>query len=227
MLTGAERDDRRARSTAPTSTCCAPRPRRSRTAMTRRAGRDEPEGRAAGARAADRRAPAARRRARSFGLTPGDVRRAATTLVTGTKVGEVYEDQKIFDVVGLGRAGACGAIVDALRQLPIETPPGGTSPLRRRGRRRDRARRPTRSSAKAASRRIDVTCNVQRPRPRARRPRDRGSGRGAAVRPRLPPRVPRRVRRPRRVAAAAAGARPCSRCSASCCCCTPTSARCG
>ena len=37
-----------------------------------------------------------------LGLTPGDVRRSATTLVKGTKVGEVYEDQKIFDVVVWG-----------------------------------------------------------------------------------------------------------------------------
>ena len=31
-----------------------------------------------------------------LGLTPGDVRRSATTLVSGTKVGELYKDQKIF-----------------------------------------------------------------------------------------------------------------------------------
>ena len=33
-----------------------------------------------------------------FRLHAGDVRRAVTTLVKGTKVGEIFEDQKIFDV---------------------------------------------------------------------------------------------------------------------------------
>jgi Cu/Ag efflux pump CusA len=37
--------------------------------------------------------------AQQAGLTPGQVRKAVTTLVRGTKVGEIYEDQKIFDVV--------------------------------------------------------------------------------------------------------------------------------
>ena len=37
-----------------------------------------------------------------FGLTPGDVRRAATTLIKGQKVGELYEEQQINDVVVWG-----------------------------------------------------------------------------------------------------------------------------
>ena len=37
-----------------------------------------------------------------FGLTPGDIRRAATTIVKGAKVGEIYEEQKIFDVAVWG-----------------------------------------------------------------------------------------------------------------------------
>lgn len=36
--------------------------------------------------------------AQRFGLTAGDLRRAAMTLVRGTKVGEIYDDQRIFDV---------------------------------------------------------------------------------------------------------------------------------
>ena len=36
------------------------------------------------------------------GLTPGDVRRAATTLIKGTKVGELYQGQKVFDVMVWG-----------------------------------------------------------------------------------------------------------------------------
>ena len=40
--------------------------------------------------------------AERFGLTAGHVRRASTTLLKGAKVGEVYEDQKKFDVVVWG-----------------------------------------------------------------------------------------------------------------------------
>src|SRR4030095_6842663 len=38
------------------------------------------------------------RAALRFGVTAGDVRRAAMTLIRGTKVGEIYDNQKIFDV---------------------------------------------------------------------------------------------------------------------------------
>ena len=52
------------------------------------------EGRTADARAAGHRAVAAGDRRELCGLTPGQVRRAVTTLVKGTKVGEVFEEQK-------------------------------------------------------------------------------------------------------------------------------------
>ncbi len=42
------------------------------------------------------------RRRPSFGLTAGHVRRAATTSLRGSKVGEVYEGQKSFEVVVWG-----------------------------------------------------------------------------------------------------------------------------
>ena len=41
-----------------------------------------------------------------YGLTPGDVRRAVTTLVQGTKVGEFYDQQRVFGVVVRGAPGA-------------------------------------------------------------------------------------------------------------------------
>ena len=61
----------------------------------------ESESRVAGAGAADgvRLRPEAAER---FGLTPGHVRRATTTLLRGNKVGEVYEGQKRFAGRGLG-----------------------------------------------------------------------------------------------------------------------------
>ena len=46
--------------------------------------------------------------AERYGLTPGHVRRATTTLLRGTKVGEVYEAQKRFDVMVWGES-ACRA----------------------------------------------------------------------------------------------------------------------
>ena len=42
--------------------------------------------------------------AQSYGLKPGDVRRAATTLVNGIEVGNLFEQQKVFDVVVVGNS---------------------------------------------------------------------------------------------------------------------------
>jgi Cu/Ag efflux pump CusA len=94
-----------------------------------------------------------------LGLTPGDVRRSATTLVQGAKVGEVYRDQKIFDVFVWG-VERVRHDVAALRSLPIETPTGTHVPL---GDVADVAIVPAPNEIKreGASRRIDVTCNVQ------------------------------------------------------------------
>jgi Cu/Ag efflux pump CusA len=97
--------------------------------------------------------------AQRLGLTPGEVRRMATTLVRGTKVGELYEDQKIFDVVVWG-APAVRKDLEALRTLGIETPSGGYVPL---GQIADIAVAPTPNeiSREGGSRRIDVTSNVR------------------------------------------------------------------
>jgi CzcA family heavy metal efflux pump len=94
-----------------------------------------------------------------LGLTPGDVRRSATTLVQGTKVGEVYRDQKIFDVFVWGVEKLRNDVA-ALNYLPIETPTGTHVPLRDVA---DIAIVPAPNEIKreGASRRIDVTCNVQ------------------------------------------------------------------
>jgi len=40
--------------------------------------------------------------AQQFGLTPGEVRRAAATLVSGIEVGSLFEQQKVFEVIVLG-----------------------------------------------------------------------------------------------------------------------------
>jgi CzcA family heavy metal efflux pump len=94
-----------------------------------------------------------------LGLTPGDVRRSATTLVKGAKVGELYKDQKIFDVFVWG-VDKVRDDVSQLDALPIETPLGTHVPL---GDVADVAIVPAPNEIKreGATRRIDVVCNVK------------------------------------------------------------------
>lgn len=94
-----------------------------------------------------------------FGLTPGHVRRTTGTLVKGTKVGEVYYEQKSFDVVVWGIP-EIRTDLSALRRLPIDLPQGGHVPL---GDIADIETVPAPNEIKreSASRRIDITCNVQ------------------------------------------------------------------
>jgi CzcA family heavy metal efflux pump len=93
------------------------------------------------------------------GLTAGDVRRAATTLVSGIKVGELYKDQKIFGVFVWGAEHVRNDI-SQLHRLPIETPLGTHVPL---GDVAEVAIVPAPNEIKreGASRRIDVTCEVK------------------------------------------------------------------
>jgi CzcA family heavy metal efflux pump len=92
------------------------------------------------------------------GLTAGQVRQAVTTLVRGRKVGEVYQDQKVHDVVVWSEPHVRTDITQ-LRDLLIETPTGGHVRLSDIA---DIAIVPTPNSIRreGASRRIDVTCNV-------------------------------------------------------------------
>ena len=62
-------------------------------------------------------------RARSYGLKPGDVRRAAASLLGGITVGNLFEEQKVFDVVVWGHP----AIRESRREvenLLIDAPSG-------------------------------------------------------------------------------------------------------
>jgi CzcA family heavy metal efflux pump len=95
----------------------------------------------------------------NLGLTPAQVRRAVTTLVKGTKVGEVYEEQKIHEVTVWGEA-RVRTDVQSLRELLIELPGGGHTLL---GDVADLEIIPAPNEIKreSASRRIDVTCNVE------------------------------------------------------------------
>jgi Cu/Ag efflux pump CusA len=94
-----------------------------------------------------------------FGLTPGDIRRAATTIVKGAKVGEIYEEQKIFDVAVWGTP-RTRVDLESLRAVLVDTPTGAHVPLG------DVADvrigpMPNLIAHENGSRRIDVSCNVR------------------------------------------------------------------
>ena len=94
-----------------------------------------------------------------YGLTPGDIRRAVTTLAQGTKVGEFYDQQRVFSVVVRGTP-ELRRSPEAIRALRIPVPGGTDVPL-------GAVARVTIAPAlsevtrEGGSRKIDVTCNVR------------------------------------------------------------------
>lgn len=97
--------------------------------------------------------------AERFGLTPGQVRRAVTTVLRGTKVGEIYEKNIKQDVVVWGTERS-RTDLGSLRELRIDTPTGGQVPLSVVA---DIAIVPAPNEVKreGGSRRIDVTCDAK------------------------------------------------------------------
>jgi CzcA family heavy metal efflux pump len=98
-------------------------------------------------------------RAAKYGLKPGDVRRAASTLVAGEEVGDIFRNGKTYDVV-VWSIPATRASVASISELPIDTPSG---PPVRLG---DVARVsiqpvPNVIERENGSRRIDVVANVR------------------------------------------------------------------
>lgn len=67
-------------------------------------------------------------RAQAVGLKPGEVRRRAATLLSGIVVGNLFEEQKVFDVVVWGAPGI-RQTVDDVRGMMIPTPSGATVTL--------------------------------------------------------------------------------------------------
>jgi Cu/Ag efflux pump CusA len=94
-----------------------------------------------------------------FGMAAGQARTAAETLVKGRKVGEIFEEQKVFDVVVWSPEPIRGS-VQALRVLPLSAPGAGQVPL---GEVADVvvAPAPNVVQREDSSRRIDVTGNVR------------------------------------------------------------------
>ncbi|RME01744.1 MAG: efflux RND transporter permease subunit [Calditrichaeota bacterium] len=63
-------------------------------------------------------------RARRYGIKPGDVRRAATTLVAGEEVGDIHIAHRTYDVQVWSIPEARNSLTD-IKNLPIDTPGGG------------------------------------------------------------------------------------------------------
>ncbi|MEZ6125998.1 MAG: efflux RND transporter permease subunit [Planctomycetaceae bacterium] len=93
-----------------------------------------------------------------FGLTPGDVRSATTTLIRGTQVGEIFEGQKIFRVMVWGEE-SVRRDIDSVKRLLIDTPSGAQVPLHDVA---DVVVEPAPNEIKriGSSRKLDVICNV-------------------------------------------------------------------
>jgi len=67
-------------------------------------------------------------KAEALGIKPGDVRRAAATLVSGVTVGSLFEQEKIFDVVVWSNP-ELRSDLTAIRRMELETPGGETVAL--------------------------------------------------------------------------------------------------
>jgi len=63
-------------------------------------------------------------KAQEVGIKPGDVRRAAATMLSGMLVGNLFEEQKVFDVVVWG-APQVRSSLTSIRELMVDLPGGG------------------------------------------------------------------------------------------------------
>jgi CzcA family heavy metal efflux pump len=66
--------------------------------------------------------------AQKYGLKPGDVRRAAATLIAGEEVGDIHTSNRTYDVNVWSTPETRRSLTD-LRNLPIDTPDGSQVPL--------------------------------------------------------------------------------------------------
>ena len=96
--------------------------------------------------------------AEAHGIKPGDVRRAAATLLSGIVVGSLFEQQKVFDVVVWGTPRIRGDLT-SIRRLLIDTPEGGHVRLGEVANVRVAAS-PTVIRRQAVSRYLDVTADA-------------------------------------------------------------------
>jgi CzcA family heavy metal efflux pump len=97
--------------------------------------------------------------AQRYGIKPGDVRRAAATLVAGEEVGDIFRDGKAYDVQVWGTPATRGSLT-SLQDLLIDTPGGSQVRLADVA---DVRINSTPSSIRhdGGARRIDVSANVR------------------------------------------------------------------
>jgi Cu/Ag efflux pump CusA len=96
--------------------------------------------------------------ARRYGIKPGDVRRAAATLMSGEEVGDIFRDGKAYDVLVWSTPETRNSLTD-IRDLLLDTPRGGHVRLRQVADVRVEAT-PNAVEREGDSRRIDVAANV-------------------------------------------------------------------
>jgi CzcA family heavy metal efflux pump len=97
-------------------------------------------------------------KAQAYGIKPGDVRRAATTLMAGEEVGDIFRDGKAYDIQVWSKPEVRTSLTD-IRNLPIDLPGGGHILLSDVA---DVRLRPTPNAIERESntRKIDVGANV-------------------------------------------------------------------
>ena len=112
-------------------------------------------------------------KAQAAGIKPGDVRRAATTLVSGIQVGALFEEQKIFEVQVWGTPEVRRSVSD-VENLLLDLPDGGHVTPGRGGRRAhrlvadvDRPRRRRRAASTSPPTSADASRRCGRRRPPA------------------------------------------------------------
>ncbi len=97
--------------------------------------------------------------AQRYGIKPGDVRRAASTIVSGEEVGDLFHDGQAFDVQVWSAPGIRDSVTD-IENLQLDTPDGGHVRLAEIADVRI-ASTPNAIKREAASRRLDVDANVR------------------------------------------------------------------
>jgi Cu/Ag efflux pump CusA len=97
-------------------------------------------------------------KAKEVGIKPGDVRRAAATMLSGLRVGSLFEDQKVFDVM-VWSTPETRSSLSGVQNLLIDTPNGGYVRLGDVATVRVRSTPPV-IEHRDISRFVDVTANV-------------------------------------------------------------------
>jgi CzcA family heavy metal efflux pump len=97
--------------------------------------------------------------ARRYGVKPGDVRRAAATIMSGEEVGDIFRDGKAYDVDVWSTTGTRDSLTD-VRRLLLDTPGGGYVRLADVASVRIRPT-PNAIERESDSRRIDVEASVE------------------------------------------------------------------